>query len=269
MRPFIQLNLEKIQITRNMPNIKILVVEDDPLYALELKMLVKELDYELVGVVDNSDDVHQILKANKPNLILMDIKINGELNGIELAKTIPQKDKIGVIFMTSFDDQKYFEQAKEIEYLGYLVKPFNKLTLQSTIELATERITEENTFSSTELEGDKDWNEGLILENCVFIKRNNKLEKVEINQIEFIQSEGNYCVISTERKKYALKMSLVKVKKMLDSHPFARVNKRHIINMNLISSIDLSTNQINIDDVSFSIGRTYKEGLLKRLKTLS
>ena len=64
-------------------------------------------------------------------------------------------------------------------------------------------------------------------------------------------------------------MSLVKVKKLLGAHPFARVNKRHIINMNLISTIDLSTNQINIDDISFVIGRTYKEDLLKRLKTLS
>lgn len=252
-----------------MPNIKILVVEDDPLYALDLKMLVKELEYDLIGIVDNSDEVQEILKNNKPDLILMDIKINGNLNGIELAQKIQKQYKIGVIFMTSFDNQKYFDLAKETEYFGYLVKPFNKLTLQSTIELAMIMMAELGSSNPMEVDAYKSWNAGMILKDCVFIKRKNKLEKVEINQIQFIQSEGNYCVISTEKKKYALKMSLIKVKKMLDSHHFARVNKRHIINMSLISSIDLSTNQININEVSFSIGRTYKEGLLKRLKTLS
>lgn len=253
-----------------MPKIKILVVEEDPLYALDLRRLFKELEYDLIGVVDNPDEVQEIVKNDYPDLILMGIKINGELNGIELAKKIQRTDKVGVIFMTSFQDQKYFDQAKEIEYFGYLVKPFNKLTLQSTIELALLRIADLNAAQPIlEVDVNSIWNEDLILENCVFIKRNNKLEKVNISQIEFIQSEGNYCVISTEKKKYALKMSLIKIRKMLDSYPFARVNKRHIINMSLISSIDLSTNQININEASFSIGRTYKEGLLKRLKTLS
>ncbi|MFK8006774.1 MAG: LytR/AlgR family response regulator transcription factor [Saprospiraceae bacterium] len=252
-----------------MPNIKILVVEDDLLFALDVKMLIKDLEYDLVGIVDNSDEVIEIMENDKPDLILMDIKIKGDLNGIELAKRIQKKKKIGIIFMTSFDDQRFYDQAKETNHFGYLVKPFNKLTLQSTIEIAMLMLTESDKNISTETETDKNWNEGKILENCIFIKKNNKLEKVEINQIEFIQSEGNYCVISTEKKKYALKMSLIKVRKMLDPHPFARVNKRHIINMSLISSIDLSTNQININEVNFSIGRTYKEGLLKRLKTLS
>ena len=249
-----------------MPNIKILVVVENPLLALDLNTLVKELDYELVGIVDNSDVVQKIVETNNPDLILMDVKINGNLNGVELAKKIQKKYPVGVIFMISLDDQKYFDQAKETENVGYLVKPFNKLTLQSTIELAMIMMTHSEGSTS---KGCEKCDEGMILENCVFIKRNNILEKVEINDIEFIQSEGNYCVISTEKEKYALKMSLIKVRKMLDSHRFVRANKRHIVNMSLISSIDLSTNQIKIKEVSFSIGRTYKEGLLKRLKTLS
>lgn len=251
-----------------MSNFKILVVEDDPLYALDLKILIEELGYDLIDVVEDSDQVFDIINREEVDLILMDIKIKGKLNGIQVAEKI-QKDKaIAVIFITSFDDRSLFEKAKDTNHHGYLVKPFNKITLESTIELAIVALKDDSKGigNSQEL---TEWNADTILEDFVFIKRNSKLEKVEINQIEFIQSEGNYCVISTERKKYALKMSLIKVKKMLDSHPFARVNKRHIVNMNLITSIDLSTNQINIDDISFAIGRTYKEGLLKRLKTLS
>jgi len=249
-----------------MPNIKILVVVEDPIFASELNTLVKELDYDLIGIVDNSDEVQKIVETNNPDLILMDLKINGDLDGIELAKMIKIKYGVGVIFMTSPEEQKHFEQEMEMEHFGYLVKPFSKLTLQNKIELAMINMTHSEYSVS---KGVDNGNEGMILEDCVFIKRNNILERVEINDIEFIQSEGNYCVISTEKKKYALKMSLIKVRKMLDSHRFVRVNKRHIINMSLISSIDLSTSQIKINEDNFSIGRTYKEGLLKRLKTLS
>lgn len=252
-----------------MPDIKIFVVAEDSSFASDLNALVRELEYDLIDIVDNYDVVEEIIETNNPDLILMDIKIDGHLKGIELARRIEKKYQVGVIFMTSPDNQRYLNQAKATENFGYLIKPFSKSKLQSKIELAMINITHSESSTSKEIAQDQKWNEGMILENCVFIKRNNILEKVEINDIEFIQSEGNYCVISTEKKKYALKMSLIKVKKMLDSQRFLRVNKRHIINMSLISSIDLSTNQIKINEVSFSIGRTYKEGLLKRLKTLS
>lgn len=252
-----------------MSKTKILIVEDDPLYALDLKMLVEELDHHLLGVVDNSDDVFSIVKKENPDLLLMDIKIKGKLNGIEIGEKLREESDIAIIFITSFDDRKLYEKVKSIQHHGYLIKPFNKLTLESTIELAVMALQDDDKNPETSYEEINDWNENLILDKCVFIKKNNKLEKVSIDEIIFIQSEGNYCVISTAKKKYALKMSLIKVKKMLERYPFARVNKRHIINMNLITSIDLSTNQINIENASFSIGRTYKESLIGRLKTLS
>jgi len=251
-----------------MPDIKVLIVEDDPLYALDLKIFVDELGHQLVGVVDDSQEVFEIVEKEQPNLLLMDIKIKGKLNGIELAEALQKNFKLAVIFITSFDDRSIYEKAKNTIHYGYLIKPFNKITLESTIDLAMMSLKDDERYEVVEEETEFE-KDHPILENCVFIKRNNKLERVEIPKIIFIQSEGNYCVISTDKKKYALKMSLIKVKKMLNSTIFSRVNKRHIINMGLITSIDLSTNQISINDISFSIGRTYKEGILKRLKTLS
>ncbi|HFC00441.1 MAG TPA: LytTR family transcriptional regulator, partial [Phaeodactylibacter sp.] len=168
--------------------------------------------------------------------------------------------------------RKYYEEIKDMPHFGYLIKPFNKLTLESTIELAVMALGDESKNTQQEENNEEEfqgWTRDLILREHIFIKRNSKLEKVKIDDIIFIQSEGNYCVISTEKKKYALKMSLIKVKKMLDARSFARVNKRHVLNMNLITSIDLPSNKININDISFSMGRTYKEGLLKKLKILS
>ena len=256
-----------------MSNIKILIVEDDPLFALDLKILIDELGYELVGIVDNAASFFEELEKKAPDLVLMDVKIRGELTGIEIAKRLKaNKNDTAIIFITSFDDRKYYEEIKDMPHFGYLIKPFNKLTLESTIELAVMALGDESKNTQQEENNEEEfqgWTRDLILREHIFIKRNSKLEKVKIDDIIFIQSEGNYCVISTEKKKYALKMSLIKVKKMLDARSFARVNKRHVLNMNLITSIDLPSNKININDISFSMGRTYKEGLLKKLKILS
>jgi len=113
------------------------------------------------------------------------------------------------------------------------------------------------------------WKEDVILKDYVFIKRNNQLEKVAITDIDFVQSEGNYSIIYVGKRKFVLKLSLIKVYDFLKKHPFLRVNKRHLLNMDKVDSIDLSNNKVILNDNYFSIGRTYKDIMLKRLNKLS
>ena len=157
-----------------MSNIKILIVEDDPLFALDLRMLIDELEYELVGVVDNATNFFEELEKQTPDLVLMDVKIRGQLTGIEIAKRMrASKNDTAIIFITSFDDRKYYDEIKDIPHFGYLIKPFNKLTLESTIELAVMALADEN--KTTQQEGNENfegWTNDLILQNHIFIKRN-------------------------------------------------------------------------------------------------
>jgi len=106
-----------------MTAVKILIVEDDPLCIIDLKILVEELGYQLIGVVDNSTDVFETLENNKPDIILMDIGIKGEKNGIEIAKELANQS-IAIIFITSYIDDV-------VAPCGYLVKPFNHFTLEA------------------------------------------------------------------------------------------------------------------------------------------
>ena len=247
-----------------MSDVKILIVEDDPGYAIELRMLVDELGYEVQALVDNAEDFFKILEKEKPDLVLMDIKIKGELSGLEIAKQIEDKD-INTIFITSFDDKTMFEEAKTIKNFGYIVKPFNHLTLESAIEVALMNSAENNDL----IEESPDWKEDLILKNHVFIKKTNRLEKVAINDIKFVEADGNYCIISTELKKYILKMSLVKAGEILSSHAFLRVNKSTILNMEKVSSIVLSENQIISGSKEFPIGKRYKAKVINRLNLMT
>lgn len=249
-----------------MDKIKILIVEDDSLFVLDLKILVEELGYEIVGIVDNADDVFSLMKQNKPDIILMDIDIKGDKNGIEIAQDL-KDESIAIIFITSYSDQKTYQKAREVLPCGYLVKPFNQFTLESIIEYTVSTLGTINRKSKQEdFQG---WEHDVILKDYVFIKRNNQLEKVEIAKIQSVQSEGNYSIISVGKRKFALKLSLVKVYEFFKKYPFLRVNKRHLINMDLVSSIDLSNNKIIIGESQFTIGRTYKDTVLKKLNKLS
>ena len=249
-----------------MTTVKILIVEDDPLCIIDLKMLVEELGYQLVGVVDNATAVFDIMEKDKPDIILMDIDIKGDKNGIEIAKEIANQS-IAIIFITSYIDDSTYQKAKQVGPCGYLVKPFNHFTLESIIEYTVSNLVfyDENS-SQDNFNG---WQEDVILKDYVFIKRNNQLEKVAIADIDFVQSEGNYSIICVGKRKFALKLSLVKVFNFLKNYPFLRVNKRHLLNMDKVDSIDLSNNKIILNDNHFSIGRTYKDVVLKKLNKLS
>ena len=255
-----------------MSNVKILLVEDDPSYALELQMLVDELGYETLATVDHAEAVFDILKKEKPDLILMDIQIKGEMSGIEIAKQI-ESEKINIIFITSFDDKAKYAEANTTKNFGYIVKPFNHLTLESAIEVALmnsikneEEITEEDVEEKNE---SPNWEEDLILKDHVFIKKRNRLEKVAINDILFLEADGNYCIITTETKKFILKMSLKKANEIFSSHDFMRVNKSSILNMNEVSSIVLSDNQMILGNKNFPIGKRYKAKVMKRLRLMT
>ncbi len=255
-----------------MSNVKILLVEDDPSYAIELEMIVDELGYEVLATVDNAEAVFEILKTEKPDLILMDIQIKGEMTGIEIAKQI-ESENINIIFITSFDDKEKFAEANSTKHFGYIVKPFNHLTLESTIEVALMNlIKSEEEIDDDEVEENddkKDWTEDLILKDHVFIKKRNRLEKVALNDILYIESDGNYSIITTETKKYILKMSLKKASEFLLTHDFVRVNKSSILNMHEVTSIVLSDNQMILRNKVFPIGKRYKAKVMRRLNLMT
>lgn len=253
-----------------MSNMKILIVEDEPSYALELQMIVDELEYDVLATVDNAKSVFKVLEKEQPDLILMDINIKGEVNGIEVARRIEEKG-IGIIFITSFDDRTTFQEASTTRNFGYIVKPFNHLTLQSAIEISLRNTTSddeaENDTAKKEGEGAV-WDEDIILKDFVFIKKRNRLEKVALEDIEYLEADGNYCMILAKQKKFILKMSLKKASDILSTGAFLRVSKSHIVNMNNISTIVLSENRILLGEKSFVIGKSYKSKVMSRLKLL-
>lgn len=115
---------------------KILIIEDEPLIARDLKRIIVNHDYEVAGICHNSDIALDVLATKTYDLVLLDIHLSGTRNGIELAHIIREKYLKPFIYITSFADRETIQQVKTTEPAGYVVKPFNEKDIFSAIEIA-------------------------------------------------------------------------------------------------------------------------------------
>jgi diguanylate cyclase (GGDEF)-like protein/PAS domain S-box-containing protein len=114
----------------------IFIVENDALTATQIENYIKKIGYHLSGVSDNAEAVLLKIKKSKPDLILMDIRLNGDIDGIEVAARLKAENDVAVVYLTAYVDDDLLARAKLTEPFGYLVKPFNLQDLKASIEIA-------------------------------------------------------------------------------------------------------------------------------------
>lgn len=240
---------------------KILIVEDEELYADKLEMLVEKLEYELVGIVDNSADALAKIRQNPPDLILMDVHLQGEHDGIELADLINREFNIPVIFITSLLDDLTFNRASRAKPIYFINKPFSDIQLQRSIELTVRQL-------GTQANEPQEWEQDVIFKEHLFIKVRQKLEKVAIKDIVYLEADGRYCQIFTEGKKYLVRLSLQECMELLPAAEFLQTHRSYLINAEKIQTIDLQDNFIQLDKFQVPLSKRHREVLLKKLNWL-
>lgn len=125
--------------------IKILIVEDEALIALDIKQKLIELGHDVVGIIDNGEEAIRVAEEKKPDIILMDIVIKGDFNGIETARRIKEKQKVAIIYLTAYDSPSVMAQANTTNPDGYLLKPFDDSKLQNVVlELQIDKAIGDN-----------------------------------------------------------------------------------------------------------------------------
>jgi DNA-binding NarL/FixJ family response regulator len=121
----------------------VVIIEDEALIALDLEMIMESMGFNVVGTSDNGDEALDIIASRNPDLILLDINIKGQKDGIELAEIIRTKTKKPFVFITSYADKNTLERAKHTLPYGYILKPFSEAELKATIEIALFRFENE------------------------------------------------------------------------------------------------------------------------------
>jgi len=115
---------------------KVLIVEDEPIVALDLQEEVEQFGCEVIGLAESADEAMMMAAANRPDLALMDVRIIGSMDGIETARMLRHAHQVPVIFLTSYSDETTIARAaREMPY-GYLTKPFQSGELKATLQVA-------------------------------------------------------------------------------------------------------------------------------------
>ncbi|MFW5987258.1 MAG: response regulator [Methanohalophilus sp.] len=126
-----------------MNNSRILVVEDEAIVAMVIKRRLKDLGYIVSGVASTGKDAITKVEGTFPDLVLMDIRLKGDMDGIEATKIIKDRFSLPVVYLTAHSDDVTFKKAKETDPDGYILKPFTEKDLSTTIEIALHKFRKE------------------------------------------------------------------------------------------------------------------------------
>ena len=230
----------------------VLIVEDEFIIAEDVSDTLIELGYVVVGSARDYNEAIDILNTKNVNIVLVDINLNDEKDGIDLGGKIRESYNLPFIFVTSHADKATVERAKHLKPNGYLVKPFNKQDLFTSIEIALANFSGTNTNSIEKNTID-----------FVYIKDSNAFIKLFFSDILFVKSDGNYVSIKTKNKAYLIRKTLKEFSAELPSESFFQIHKSYIINTSYIDSVN-STNVI-INSNELPIGREFKEDFMQKL----
>lgn len=213
---------------------KILIVEDEIIIAEYIKDILAEENFKDLEMAHNTNEAIEKIEGFGPDLILLDINLNGKNDGIELAKKFTEHFKI--IFITSQQDQKLVTEAIATRPETYLTKPIKRIDVLAAIQILKEKI--EN--------------------NILRVKDGHQTINLNQDDILYFKAEKNYVEVFTKRSRYTIRMTLKSLEK-LTSNRFKRVHKSYLVNMNVVTSYSSQT--LHITNIKIPIGRTYNRNL--------
>ena len=246
--------------------LNILIVEDNLSFALELVMLIEEIGYNVIGPVDNAKDAEELIYSKRPDIILMDHEIKGDLMGIELGEKIRPLN-IPILYITSFGDDSHYEKAKKSNMIGYLVKPIEKISLRTALELAVQNAHLKR--NPTEKTPNRAVNQFLSKE-CLFVKKQGTYHKLEISKIAYVKSNDNYCeILSADGGKFIARIPMSEMEAILPSEAFMRIHRQYIARLDKIDVVDLQVGFLKILDVELPITREKRRELSEMLRVIN
>lgn len=210
--------------------ISVLIVEDEEIWVQTLKLILRDLGFDVVKAVSSADDALQAFSSCKYDVILLDIHLNGKRSGIELGTVVNKLYHKPFIFITSGDDQDIKEMAGA-KPSAYLRKPINSASLYIAIQNAI------NNFSNNEDQHNED-----VLYSF-FVKQGNRYKKINWSDVAFLSAGKNYVSVfnSVDKTDYYIRSSLQKVvqniiPKSLQKN-FVQVNRSEIVQLSFIHEL--------------------------------
>jgi len=215
---------------------RIVIGEDEILIAEHLKDIVNSFKHEVVGVGHNKNEILILIEKTKPDMVLLDIRMENKFTGIEIGKILLHQYGIPFIYISAHSDKEIIEKALPTKPSGYIIKPFKPMDVYMAIQIASDK------FRRT------------VKDNYILVKDSGKKVKVYYYNILFFKSDNNYIEIHTKTKTYVLRSSLEKIAKELTDEGFVRAHRSYLVNSNHIKTLSPHFISINFHKIPISRG---------------
>lgn len=258
--------------------VNILIVEDEAILAMALSDQLEDDGYCVVGVASNGRKALDLFQNNPVDLILCDITIKGEWDGIETIRHLFALRQVPVIYLTALSDRATIQRAKETLPAAYITKPFDTGQLRLSIEMAINnfsvRVLTPKLVATHEIDmpeppstAEKSSRDGartgpvLKVEDALFVKQNYQFMKVLLAEILYLEADNIHTTIVTHNRKYAVRLSLSHLLERLQYDRMVRIHRSFVINLDRIDSF--SEHEVIIGTHSIPLGRNFKDEFMQ------
>jgi two-component system, response regulator PdtaR len=241
---------------------KILIIEDEFILATDLSEMLKADGYEVVGIADNGPEALRFYKENQVDLVICDITIKGEWDGIETIEKLIEVKQVPIIYLTALTDSATIERAKKTFPAAYISKPYFCLNLCMAIEMAINNFAMKVQPLKTFKEDNTQKEAILQINDDIFIKQNYQFVKFELCKILYLEADSIYTNIITSPKKYVIRQSMSSILERLSFKKLVRVHRSFAVNINKIETFN--EHEVIVNGFSIPLGRAFKEDFMKQ-----
>ncbi len=255
----------------SLDKIKALIIDDEPpARSVIRKMLADDLEIEIVGECSNGIEAIEEISKHSPDLLFLDIQMP-EMNGFELIESFDEGKFPTVIFVTAYD--QYAVRAFEVSAVDYLLKPFDHERLEKAVEKAKINLFEKSFDERNEqvIKLLKNLNKKEENLERFVIKNNGRVLFVPVEDVAWIESDGNYLLIHTANQKHIIRETMKSVEAKLNPQKFFRIHRSTIANIDCIKELQVHFNEKHLvilkDGIELVLSRRYRDKLSKKLGT--
>jgi DNA-binding LytR/AlgR family response regulator len=246
-----------------MEQVKILIVEDEYLTAARIQHALLDKGYIVTGHASSASDAIAMIEKDVPNLVLMDIHLNGKIEGILTAKKILNSHPdVSIIYVTEYSDDSIFQIAKETSPTNYITKPFTNEVLIRAVELAVQRWAKQLVYQFDLARS--------TVSDAVFVQVEEGLyTKLAFSDILYVESQGAsskiYFIDKNEEKHFLVSRSSNNLVAKLKFAALTRTHKSYFVNIQRVESIRNGEVSITGSSTPIPIGTVYKDDFIRRL----
>lgn len=252
-----QFRIFDLRIRKQMSQLQILIVEDEMIVADHLMIVLEKLGYDPLRPAINYTEALETLKNNQVDLAFLDIHLAGSRDGIDLAWKIREDFDIPFIFLTSNTDSATVERAKLVNPAAFLVKPFGKADIYTSIEMAIHNYKPAPAPEKEESAPE-------ILRDMLFVRHKDLFVKIKLKDIAYMKAARVYLeVYTSEGKKYLIRKSLTEITERFPDE-FFRLHRSYTVNLDHLSAIN--SQYVVVGEEKIPIGKNYREELLSRIQ---